>query len=35
VVVCRGGLSTRPQLKKTLERLAQHNLVGIVLVDAP
>jgi capsular exopolysaccharide synthesis family protein len=35
VVVCRGGVSTRPQLKKALSRLAQHNLVGIVLVDTP
>jgi protein-tyrosine kinase len=35
VVVCRSGLSTRPQLKKALDRLAQHNLIGIVLVDAP
>jgi Mrp family chromosome partitioning ATPase len=35
VVVCRGGVSTRPQLKKALSRLAQHNLVGLVLVDAP
>jgi protein-tyrosine kinase len=35
VVVCRGGVSTRPQVKKALSRLAQHNLVGMVLVDAP
>ncbi|HEY3352836.1 MAG TPA: CpsD/CapB family tyrosine-protein kinase [Polyangia bacterium] len=34
VLVCRSGVSTRSQVQKAIGRLAKHNLVGMVLVEA-